>query len=379
MAISTLEHKSTGRQWIVSDALKGFNSLSVGLRKSGRVPPKEIIFFADQLSLLLSTGTPLNKSIEIISFQVRNNEFRRILQVLVRDIEDGRLLSQAMSRYPGVFSSVYVSMIMAGESGGFLKDMLEQIVSLETKNQEFLSTVKAAMYYPVFLSMFAVSVVLFIVVYVFPKFGSMFEEVYDSLPVTTKILMASSKFLVSYWYLIIIFMALLWYAVFKFISGEKGRMYVDTVKLRIPVLKDFFIKLYVSRLMRTLGALVNGNVPLLDSLSISSGVVGNKVFAEIIARISRSVEDGKTISQPVSESPYFPETVKQMISTAEDTGTLDKVMPRLADYYDKDIERSLKRITTVIEPVLLVVMGGVIGVIVISLILPIFKLTKSIH
>ena len=379
MAISTLEHKSIGRQWIVSDALKGFNSLSVGLRKSGRVPPKEIIFFADQLSLLLSTGTPLNKSIEIISFQVRNNEFRRILQDLVRDIEDGRLLSQAMSRYPGVFSSVYISMIMAGESGGFLKDMLEQIVSLETKNQEFLSTVKAAMYYPVFLSMFAVSVVLFIVVYVFPKFGSMFEEVYDSLPVTTKILMASSKFLISYWYLIIIFLAMLWYAVFKFISGEKGRMYVDTVKLRIPVLKDFFIKLYVSRLMRTLGALVNGNVPLLDSLSISSGVVGNKVFAEIIARISRSVEDGKTISQPVSESPYFPETVKQMISTAEDTGTLDKVMPRLADYYDKDIERSLKRITTVIEPVLLVVMGGVIGVIVISLILPIFKLTKSIH
>src|SRR3972149_2985703 len=223
MAISTLEHKSTGRQWIVSDALKGFNSLSVGLRKSGRVPPKEIIFFSDQLSLLLSTGTPLNKSIEIISFQVRNNEFRRILQDLVRDIEDGRLLSQAMSRYPGVFSSVYISM-------------------------------------------FAVSVVLFIVVYVFPKFVSLFDEVYDSLPVTTKILMASNKFLISYWYLIIIFMALLWYVVFKFISGEKGRMYVDTVKLRIPVLKDFFIKLYVSRLMRTLGALVNGNVPLLDSL-----------------------------------------------------------------------------------------------------------------
>src|SRR3989337_4141300 len=147
------------------------------------------------------------------------------------------------------------------------------------------------------------------------------EEFYDSRPVTTKMLMASSKFLISYWYLIIIFMALLWYAVFKFISGEKGRMYVDTVKLRIPVLKDFFIKLYVSRLMRTLGALVNGNVPLLDSLSISSGVVGNKVFAQIIARISRSVEDGKTISQPVSESPYFPETVKQMISTRSEEHT----------------------------------------------------------
>ena len=379
MAISTIEHKGIDKQWLIGDALKSLKLSSFGLSKSGRVPPKEIIFFADQLSLMLATGTPLNKSIEIISVQVRNNEFRRILQDIVRDIEDGRLLSQSMSRYPAVFSSVYISMIMAGESGGFLKEMLEQIVSLETKNQDFLSTVKAAMYYPVFLSVFAAAVVIFIIVYVFPQFGSMFEEVYDSLPITTKVLMASSKFLISYWYVLIIFMAVLWYAAFKFISGEKGRMYVDTIKLRIPVIKDFFIKLYVSRLMRTLGALVNGNVPLLDSLSISSGVVGNKVFSELIARISRSVEDGKTISQPVSESPYFPETVKQMISTAEDTGTLDKVMPRLADYYDKDIERTLKRITTVIEPVLLVVMGGVIGVIVISLILPIFKLTKSIH
>src|SRR3972149_8324751 len=130
MAISTLEHKSIGRQWIVSDALKGFNSLSVGLRKSGSVPPKEIVFFADQLSLLLSTGTPLNKGIEIISYQVRNNEFRRILEDIVRDIEDGRLLTQSMSRYPAVFSSVYISMIMAGESGGFLEVRLGQIVCL---------------------------------------------------------------------------------------------------------------------------------------------------------------------------------------------------------------------------------------------------------
>ncbi len=378
MAISTIEHKNTDGQRFVSDVIKNLSLFPARLFKSG-VPPKEVIFFVDQLSLMLSTGTPLNKSIQIISLQVRNNELRQILHGIVRDIEDGRLLSEAMSRYPQVFSSVYISMIMAGESGGFLKEMLEQIVSLETKNQEFRSTVKAAMYYPVFLSVFAVSVVLFIILYVFPKFGTMFGEVYDSLPITTKVLMSSSKFLTSYWYVMIIMIAALWYTALKFISCDKGRMYVDTIKLRIPVIKDFFIKLYVSRLMRTLGALVNGNVPLLDSLSISSGVIGNKVFAELISRISRSVEDGKTISQPVSESPYFPETVKQMISTGEDTGTLDKVMPKLADYYDKDIERTLKRITTIIEPVLLVVMGGVIGVIVISLILPIFKLSRGIH
>lgn len=379
MAISTIEHKKIGREWSISDVMKNLRSSFLQLSKTGRIPPGEIIFFVDQLSLMLSTGTPLNKSIQTISFQVRNSAFRQILQNIIRDIEDGRLLSEAMSKYPDVFSSVYISMIMAGESGGFLKEMLERIVSLETKNQEFMATIKAALYYPVFLSVFAVSVVLFIIVYVFPKFGSMFEEIYDSLPVTTKVLMALSNFFISYWYFIIIFTGISWYAVFKFISGDKGRMYVDTTKLRIPLIKDFFIKLYVSRLMRTLGALVNGNVPLLDSLTISSGVVGNKVFAKLLDNIYESVEGGRTISQPVSESPYFPEIVKQMISTGEDTGTLDKVMPRLADYYDKDIERTLKRITTVIEPVLLVVMGGVIGVIVISLILPIFKLTKSIH
>ena len=379
MAISTIEHKKIGREWLVSDVMKNLRSSFLRLSKTGKIPPREIIFFVDQLSLMLSTGTPLNKSIQTISFQVRNSAFRQILQNIIRDIEDGRLLSEAMSKYPDVFSSVYISMIMAGESGGFLKEMLERIVSLETKNQEFLATIKAALYYPLFLSVFAVSVVLFIIVYVFPKFGSMFEEIYDSLPVTTKVLMASSNFFISYWHFIIILTGILWYALFKFISGDKGRMYVDTIKLRIPLIKDFFIKVYVSRLMRTLGALVNGNVPLLDSLTISSGVVGNKVFAKLIDNIYESVEGGKTISQPVSESPYFPEIVKQMISTGEDTGTLDKVMPRLADYYDKDIEMTLKKITTVMEPVLLVVMGGVIGVIVISLILPIFKLTKSIH
>ena len=379
MAISTIEHKKIGKEWLVSDVMKNLRSSFLRLSKTGKIPPREIIFFVDQLSLMLSTGTPLNKSIQTISFQVRNSAFRQILQNIIRDIEDGRLLSEAMSKYPDVFSSVYISMIMAGESGGFLKEMLERIVSLETKNQEFLATIKAALYYPLFLSVFAVSVVLFIIVYVFPKFGGMFEEIYDSLPVTTKVLMASSNFFISYWHFIIILTGILWYALFKFISGDKGRMYVDTIKLRIPLIKDFFIKVYVSRLMRTLGALVNGNVPLLDSLTISSGVVGNKVFAKLIDKIYESVEGGKTISQPVSESPYFPEIVKQMISTGEDTGTLDKVMPRLADYYDKDIEMTLKKITTVMEPVLLVVMGGVIGVIVISLILPIFKLTKSIH
>lgn len=378
MAISTIENKKLDSNWSISEIVKTIQGLSVRIGR-GKVRPGEIIFFIDQLSLMLETGTPLNKSIQAISLQIKNNEFREIVRYLGRDIEEGRMLSDAMRKYPHVFSNVYISMIDAGESGGFLKEMLERIVVLEERNQEFISTIKGALYYPVFLSIFAVSVVLFIIVYVFPKFGSMFEEIYDSLPLTTRILMASSNILVSYWYFIIIFLCIVWFAAYKFIITDKGKIYIDTIKLRVPLLKDFFMKIYISRLMRILSCLITSNVPLLESLSISAGVIGNKVFTKLIDNMYRSVEGGNTLSRPITESPYFPQTVKQMMSTGEETGTLDKVMPRLADYYDKDIERQLKKITTVIEPVLLVVMGGVIGIIVISLIVPIFKLTRSLH
>ncbi len=378
MAISTIESKKLDSNWSISEIVKTIQGLSVRIG-TGKVRPGEIIFFIDQLSLMLETGTPLNKSIQSISLQIKNNGFREIVRDLGRDIEEGRMLSDAMRKYPHVFSNVYISMIDAGESGGFLKEVLERIVVLEERNQEFISTIKGALYYPVFLSIFAVSVVLFIIVYVFPKFGSMFEEIYDSLPLTTRILMASSNILVSYWYFIIIFLCIVWFAAYKFIITDKGKIYIDTIKLRVPLLKDFFMKIYISRLMRILSYLITSNVPLLESLSISAGVIGNKVFTKLIDNMYRSVEGGNTLSRPITESPYFPQTVKQMISTGEETGTLDKVMPRLADYYDKDIERQLKKITTVTEPVLLVVMGGVIGIIVISLIVPIFKLTRSLH
>ncbi len=379
MAISTIESKNSNRDWSIDAISKSVKLPSINLRITKKVSAYELIFFMDQLSLMLETGTPLNKSIQSIGLQVKNVEFRNILKAMEKDIEGGRLLSDTLLKYPDTFNTIYISMIRAGESGGFLKEMLDRIVILEKRHQEFMATIRAALYYPAFLSIFAVSVILFIIIYVFPKFGEMFEEIHDSLPITTRILMGSSKVLVSYWYLIIIFIAISWFAAYKIIISDKGRSYIDNLKLKVPIFRDLFIKIYISRFTRTLGSLINSNVPLLDSLTICSGAVGNKVFATLIDNIRANVEGGKPLSKPVTESQYFPEIVKQMIRTGEDAGMLHKVMPRLADYYDEEIGRNIKKVTMIMEPLLLVTAGGVIGIIVISLIMPIFKLTKTLH
>ena len=379
MAISTIETRTLKRDGLINEIVKGAHWSSITIGKARKVSPGEIIFFMDQLSLMLETGTPLNKSIQAISLQIKNKGFKNILKDIEKDIEEGRLLSAAMGKYPQVFPTVYTSMIRAGESGGFLKEILERIVALEEKHQKLVNTIQAAMYYPAFLSIFAASVVLFIVIYVFPKFGEMFEDIYSELPITTRMLMTASNILTSYWYFILLFIGMSWFIAYKFIVTDKGKIYIDLLKLKIPLFRDFFMRIYISRLMRTLGSLIGSDVSLLESLTICSGAIGNKVFAITIDNIRTSVEGGKTLSQPISESPYFPETVKQMIRTGEDSGMLHKVMPRLADYYDTQTEKQVKKITTIMEPVLLVLVGGVVGIIVISLILPIFKLTKSIH
>lgn len=378
MALSTIEKKGLLSRRDTGRIIRLLNTSISPLHKKS-IKTEELTFFIDQLSLMLDTGTPLNKSIHSVASQIKNRDFKNILFNLSRDIEEGKLLSDAMAKYPHIFNSVYISMIRAGESGGFLKEMLERIVSLEERQQEFLSTVKATMYYPVFLTIFAISVVFFIVIFIFPQFGSMFQEIYDSLPITTKILMNLSNIVITYWYILLFLVISVWGVIYKLIISEKGRMYIDVLKLKIPVFKDFFTKLYVSRLTRILGAMISGNVPLLESLNICSNAIGNKVFSRLIDNIRESVESGKPLSAPIVESSYFPETVKQMIKTGEDSGTLHRVMPKLADYYEKDIEKSLKKITTIMEPLLLVAVGGIIGIVVVSLIIPIFKLTRTIH
>lgn len=343
------------------------------------ITKEEVILVINQLALMLDTNTPLNKSLHTIGSQVKNTHLKQAITGITHLVEEGKLLSEAMHKYPHIFPEVYVSMIRAGERGGFLKEMLERIVILEERQQEFLNKLKTAMSYPLFLIIFATAVIFFIVFFVFPNFQSLFDDVYDSLPVTTKILMRTSHMVITYWYFIGALIAITWFALYRLIISDMGKGYIDQIKLQVPLIKDFFVKVYIARLARVLGALMNGNVPLLEALSISSSTIGNKVFSKIIDNIRESVEGGKRFSAPILQSPYFPETVKQMIHTGEETGTLDRVMSRLADHYEKNVEKDLRKITTIVEPILLVMVGAIIGIVVISLIIPIFKITHTIH
>jgi len=376
MAISTIKKKEipSGTLWHIKKLL----NMPV-LPGRGPIPREEVLLVINQLALMLDTNTPLNRSLYTISRQIKNPRLRQTITDITHLVEEGKLLSEAMSRYPAIFPSVYVSMIRAGERGGFLKEMLERIVILEERQQEFLNKLRSAMSYPLFLVVFATAVIFFIVLFIFPYFKTLFDDIYDSLPLTTKILMRTSHIIITYWYVVGILIIVLWFTIYRLIVSETGKDYIDHIKLRLPFIRDFFIKIYIARFSRVLGALINGNVPLLEALTISSNTVGSKVFSRVIDNIRESVEGGKSFSAPVLQSPYFPETVKQMIHTGEETGTLDRVMIKLADYYEKNVERDLRKITTVIEPVLLVIVGFLIGMVVISLIIPIFKITHTIH
>ncbi|MFV1950790.1 MAG: type II secretion system F family protein [Nitrospinota bacterium] len=352
-------------------------NMDIHLRKD--ISGRDILFFTTQLSLMIETGTPLNTSISAISTQIENPRFRGIIDGIAADIEDGRLMSEAMERYPDIFPDIYISMVKAGEGTGNLHEMLTRLVRFQKKREEFLATIKNAMTYPVVLSIIAAFVVIFILTFVFPKFEDLFENIMDQLPITTRILMWLSNFLLSHWYMVIIILGVSVYSIYRFIKSKKGKLIIDRLKINIPFLSGIFIKIYVSQLMSILGFLIGSKVPLLEALRIARRSANNIIFAGFIDKILESAEKGEGLSPPFIEAPFIPETVRQMIKTGEGSRNLDTVMLKLGDYYDDEISNQMKMLSTIIEPVLLVVMGIVVGLIATSLILPIFKLSRAVR
>ncbi len=351
--------------------------INIGFKKE--ISGRDILFFTTQLSLMLETGTPLNTSISAISTQIENPKLRGILEGIAADIEDGRLMSEAIEKYPDIFHDMYISMVKAGEGTGNLHEMLIRLVRFQKKREEFLAAMKNSMTYPAVLSILATFVVIFILTFVFPKFGDLFESIRDELPITTRILMSLSNLLISYWYIVITIFLIIAYSIYRFIKSNKGILIIDRLKISIPFLSGIFIKIYVSQLMSILGFLIGSKVPLLNALTIARRSVNNTIFVGFIDKILESAEKGEGLSPPFMEAPFIPETVRQMIKTGEESRNLDTVMIRLSEYYEDEISNQMKMLSTIIEPVLLIVMGIVVGLIAISLILPIFKLSRAVR
>ncbi|MDD2671462.1 MAG: type II secretion system F family protein [Syntrophales bacterium] len=344
-----------------------------------RVRYSGIIFFTSQLSLMVEIGTPLNQALRAIAHQTSKPALREVVVSMLQDIEEGRQLSDAMRKHPQVFNPIFISMVRAGETGGFLKKSLDGIASIMERRRALVTQVRTTLTYPVILCVLSVAVILFIMIGILPKFAVLFEGKESVLPFTTRFLMQLSASLRNYWWIYAAGAAAFALGVQYFFSGERGRAFRDRFLVSAPVISGISNKIYTCQFLRTLGHLLESHVPLLQALEATRGTFVNRHFVHFIDEIREHVEQGGKFSQPFSTNPYVLESVKQMIATGEEVGNLPMVMIRLAEFYDGEIQQSLKTASSLIEPVALVILGAIIGLIVSSVILPMFKIAGALR
>lgn len=346
---------------------------------SKSVSPKTRMLFTEQLALLLETGTALAPSLEALKKQSDDALMNRIIDDLINAVSTGQSFSQALSRHPDVFPSTYVNLIAASEHGGFMDRVLAQLLEMDRKREELNSTLIMAFVYPVFLFFFAVVVVIFVLTWVFPRFATMFANMGDKLPFSTKILMTVSDAVIGYWPLIILILAGGIFAAVRWAKTEKGGMWIDGFKIRMPGLSQVYRSLYLIRSLRVLGLSLGNGVNIVDALASCRESVPNRLFRKFLIEVEESVKHGQGIAAGFNRPDLIPPVARQMIETGEASGNLAMIMGRLADDMEANISKKVKILSKIAEPVLLLTMGLVVGFVVSALILPIFKLSGAVR
>ncbi len=348
-------------------------------RPRGRIRPRDRMFFTEQLALLLETGSSLHAALNALKAQSKNPAMTALVGGLAADVAEGRTFSHALSRRPDVFSRTYVNLIAASEEGGYMHQVLEQLLEMDAKREAMHRTLVSALTYPAFLTLFATAVVIFVLVVVFPKFGDLFASIQDQLPATTLILMRASGFLLAHWPWLLLGLGAALAGLHAWARSAPGCERLDGLKLAVPGLRTAFARLYLVQFLRVMSLSLGNGVPILDALHAAREVVRNRRFRRFIDRVEQRVREGGGLAHAFTESPFIPPIAAQMIHTGEESGHLPKVTARLADHYETEMTRHLQTFSRMAEPVLLLVMGAVVGVIVSSLILPIFKLSAAVH
>lgn len=336
------------------------------------------MFFTEQLALLIETGESLHGALITIVKQTENPQMQSIVARIAQDVSEGRSFAHALAQHDEVFSTTYVNLIAASEGGGFMHQVLQQLLDMDKKREQLRDTLVSAATYPLFLIAFSIAVVVFVLVVVFPKFGSMFASIYDQLPVTTKALMAASDALRQYWYVFIGGIAALAAILRQWLGAESGRSRVDYLKLHVPGLRDVFRQIYLVQSLQVLSLSLVNKVSVMESLEACRDVVQNSLFRQLISDVEGKVQAGAGVAVGFAESAFVPDLAKHMIATGEQTGNLGKVMGRISEYYEAQLKKKLETLSKLAEPMMLLVMGVVVGVLVASLILPIFKLSRAV-
>ena len=355
----------------MSEKGKEFNLPTFG----GGVSPKELAVFTRQFSVMIDAGLPLVQCLEILSSQQENKTFQKVLTGTRSAVESGSTLSTAMKQYPKVFDPLYSNMVEAGETGGILDTILQRLSTYIEKNVKLQRAVKSAMVYPIGVLTIAGGVIILLLWKVVPVFANLFAGMGVDLPLPTKIVIGLSHFVGSIFGLLVVVGAVaiiiglkVWY------GTPQGRLAIDTVILKLPVLGMLMRKIAVGRFTRTLGTLISSGVPILEGLDITAKTSGNAVVERALNKVRKSLEEGKSLTEPLKESEVFPGMVTQMIAVGEQTGAMDAMLQKIADFYEEEVDAAVKDLLTALEPIMIVFLGTVVGGVVISMYLPLFSL-----
>jgi len=343
------------------------------------IKTRDIVIFTRQFATMINAGLPLVQSLDILSEQSENEHLKKIVQEVLYDVESGNTLADAMSKHPKVFTDLYVNMVAAGEAGGILDTILLRLATFLEKNDALVRKVKGAMVYPAVIVFVAVAAVAVLLIFVIPTFEMMFSSAGIQLPLPTRIVIALSDFLQGYWWGVIAAVIASGFIIRAIYQTEDGELAIDRLLLASPVIGNLLRKTAVARFTRTLGTLVSSGVAILDGLEITAKTAGNRVIHDAVMGSRASIAGGETISGPLKESGAFPPMVVQMINVGEQTGGLDDMLDKIADFYDDEVDTAVAALLSVLEPIMIIFLGVVVGGMIVAMYLPIFDMINAIE
>jgi type IV pilus assembly protein PilC len=362
---------------VLTSAKEKGRSAGFGLRGGG-VGTKDLAIFTRQFSTMINSGLPLVQCLDILAKQAEKDGFRKVINQTMKDVESGATLADALSRHPAIFNDLFVNMVEAGEAGGVLDVILNRLASYLEKMNALKRKVKSAMTYPAVVFCVTIAATTFMLLFIIPTFAKMYSDFGSDLPAPTMVVMGISDLVRTRWWLMLALVVGGGLGFRRYYNTKKGKATIDRLSLRVPVFGQVLLKASIARFTRTLGTLVSSGVPILEGLDITGKAAGNSVVKEAVARTKASISSGQTIAGPLRESAVFPPMVVQMISVGEETGALDEMLSKIADFYDEEVDAAVDAMTSVIEPIMIVLMGGVVGGMVVAMYLPIFKLVSVI-
>ncbi|MDA2936570.1 type II secretion system F family protein [Patescibacteria group bacterium AH-259-L05] len=375
------------------DVLTARKMIIISLKESGELPfwrrplnisflqratPKDMVFLSRQLSVMVSAGLPLVKSLEVVARQTQNQYLKTVMNSIAADVRGGARFSTSLAKYPKAFDDFYINMVRAGETAGKLDEVLDYLANEQEKNYDLTSKIQGAMIYPAFVVVAVGGVMTLMMVFVIPQLTKVLQEAGVSLPKPTRMLIATSQFFQAYFIFIVLFViAAFIFLRFFFTKTSGGKLLWDKTLIKLPVFGELFQKVYLIRFTRSLSTLIVGGIPISSGLKIVAGVVGNSVYKNTILNAVVDVEEGRSISSSFMDAKHIPQLISNLMAIGEQTGRLDEVLGKVADFYSREVENMLAKLVTLLEPIIIIFLGVVVGGMIAAIILPMYKLASA--